>query len=114
MLLSSSKRAFSSTTTATCLPFSTASSSASTIGELRPSRYSVILMASTSGSLRGLAQEFDHGLERLVGMMQQLILLADQIEDVVFLRRETGRSVGQERLVLQIGAIQRSADGASG
>jgi hypothetical protein len=50
MLLASSKRALSSTSTATCLPFSAASSSALTTGELLPTRYSVCLMASTWGS----------------------------------------------------------------
>ncbi len=50
MLLSSSKRALSSSSTATCLPLAAASMSASTTGALRPTRYSVVLMASTSGS----------------------------------------------------------------
>ena len=50
MLLRSSKRAFSSTSTATCLPWSAASISRSTSGELAPMRYSVILIAMTCGS----------------------------------------------------------------
>ena len=50
MLLRSSKRAFSSTSTATCLPASAASISMSTSGEFAPMRYSVILMAMTCGS----------------------------------------------------------------
>jgi hypothetical integral membrane protein (TIGR02206 family) len=48
--IATSKRAFNSTSTATCLPFWLASRRASTRGELRPTRYSVILIASTSGS----------------------------------------------------------------
>ena len=50
MLARSSKRAFSSTTTTTCLPASAASISASTIGEESLVRYSVCLMARTRGS----------------------------------------------------------------
>ena len=49
-LRSSSKRAISSTTAVTCLPRSAARMSAATTGESVPGRYSVCLMASTSGS----------------------------------------------------------------
>ena len=51
MLFSSSKRAFNSSSTATCFWFSLASVRAATMGELGPTRYSVCLIASTSGSL---------------------------------------------------------------
>ena len=51
MLFSSSKRAFNSTRTETCLPFSAACASAAMIGEFPLTRYSVCLIASTSGSL---------------------------------------------------------------
>ena len=50
MLFSSSKRAFNSTSTVTCLPFSAALISAATMGELPETRYSVCLMASTFSS----------------------------------------------------------------
>ena len=50
MLASSSKRALSSTSTATCLPRSAARMSAFTIGLSPEVRYSVCLMASTWGS----------------------------------------------------------------
>ncbi len=50
MLLRSSKRAFSSTSTATCLPCSAAVTSMSTTGEFAPMRYRVILIAMTCGS----------------------------------------------------------------
>src|ERR1035438_8050852 len=51
MLFSSSKRALSSMSVATCLPFSAASMSAPTTGELPLVRYRVCLIASTWGSL---------------------------------------------------------------
>jgi hypothetical protein len=51
MLASSSKRASSSTTTVTSLPARAAATSASAITDASPVRYSVCLMASTSGSL---------------------------------------------------------------
>ena len=50
MLGPSSKRAFSSTTAVTCLPFSAARTSARMMGESALVRYSVCLMASTLGS----------------------------------------------------------------
>ena len=50
MLASSSNRAFSSTSAVTDLPASAASTSARTIGELFEVRYSVCLIATTSGS----------------------------------------------------------------
>ena len=51
MLADSSKRAISSTTTATCLPFWAASSRYWMICELAEVRYRVILMPSTLGSV---------------------------------------------------------------
>ncbi len=50
ILFSSSKRAFSSTSTDTCFPFSAAWASAAIIGEFPLTRYNVCLMASTCGS----------------------------------------------------------------
>ena len=50
MLLSSSKRAFSSTSAVTCLPSSAARCSAFTSGDSPPVRYKVCLIASTRGS----------------------------------------------------------------
>ena len=50
MLFSSSNRALSSIKAATAFPFSRASMSAFTMGELEPTRYRVILMARTPGS----------------------------------------------------------------
>jgi hypothetical protein len=51
MLGPSSKRAFSSTTAVTCLPFSAARIRARMIGESTLVLYRVCLMASTAGSL---------------------------------------------------------------
>ena len=51
MLVSSSKRAISSTTTVTSLPQRAASTSASISTELTPVRYTVCLIETTSGSL---------------------------------------------------------------
>ena len=50
MLLSSSKRAFSSTRAITCLPFSAARIKAAMIGESFEVRYRVILIPITRGS----------------------------------------------------------------
>jgi hypothetical protein len=50
MLACSSKRALSSTSTATCLPSSAARIRAATIGLWPEVRYRVCLMASTAGS----------------------------------------------------------------
>jgi hypothetical protein len=56
MLAASSKRAFSSTSTATCLPFCAAVISESRMAPPEV-RYSVILMASTFGSLAAVARK---------------------------------------------------------
>ena len=54
MLVSSSKRAMSSTITVTSLPRRAAATSASISVELTPVRYTVCLMATTSGSSAAL------------------------------------------------------------
>ena len=58
--------------------------SASTIGESAPVRYSVCLIASTCGSAARLAQEIHHRREALERVVQQQVLLPD--------RPRTGRS----------------------
>ncbi len=73
----SSKRAFSSTSAVTCLPFSAACISARVIGESPLVRYSVCLMASTLGSLAALADELDHRIERVERMVQQDVALGE-------------------------------------
>ena len=75
MFASSSKRAYSSTTTVTSLPRRAASSSASISTESTPVRYTVCLTATTSGSSGGPADEIDDRLERLIRMMQQHVAL---------------------------------------
>ena len=50
MLFSSSKRAFTSISTVTCLPSSAAFTKEATIGESPLTRYKVCLIANTSGS----------------------------------------------------------------
>ena len=76
MLFSSSKRALSSIETATCLPFSAARTSARTASAFEPARYSVILIASTCGSSRRGPEEVEHRRKRVVGVVQQDVLLA--------------------------------------
>ena len=62
ILFSSSNLALSSTSTSTCLPFSAASTSASTTLEFFARRYKVILIAFTFGSLAASWRRFRNGL----------------------------------------------------
>ena len=55
MLFSSSKRAFTSINTVTCLPNSAAFTKEATMGESPLTRYNVCLIARTSGSIAARA-----------------------------------------------------------
>ena len=84
MLLSSSKRAFSSTSTATCLPF--LDGLQQRLDDRRVAAHAV------EGHLDGqhvrvagrLAKKLHHRLERLEGVVQQDVVAADEGENVLF------------------------------
>src|SRR5262245_42587927 len=54
---------------------------------------------------RGLAQEFDHRRERLVGVMEQNVLMAYGVEDVIS-GTQRRRRCRRERLVLQLRQVE--------
>ena len=95
--------------TVTSLPARAASTSASTTGDCGPVRYSVCLIASTSGSLRGLAQEIDDRRERFERVMQQQLAFAHDREDV-FLGDEPLRNARRERRIFQVRPIDQIVD----
>ena len=83
MFACSSKRAFSSTMQTACLPRSAASISAGTSGESALVRYTVCLIASTSGVVDGLLDEaLDRAGEGIVGVVDEDVTLAHRREDV--------------------------------
>jgi hypothetical protein len=104
MLASSSKRAMSSTTTVTSLPFCAARSRCSISTESVPVRYTVILIATTCGSSAAALQHLDHRSEALEGMVEQDVLLADAGEDLVALGQHLGQA-GLEGAVFQVRAV---------
>ena len=110
MLALSSKRALSSTITATCLPRSAARMSDRTIGLSPDVRYSVILMASTCAVGRGLAHELlDRRAEALVRVVQQDVAAPDGREHVDPLVVGVGQPGGRDPLVdgvLQVGPVE--------
>ena len=99
MLLRSSNRALSSTSTATCLPLSAASISRSTSGESLSMRYSVILIATTCGSATACCRTFRPQANESNGMVHEPVLLTDVVEDrrVVDATRPTGSSARTAR-----------------
>ena len=103
MLLRSSNRAFSSTSTATCLPASAASMSSGTSGDCGPMRYSVILMAMTWGSRTAARRNVSTERERLERVVQQHVLIADQVEDRLRILVHAPDHRRRERRVLQVG-----------
>ena len=105
MLLASSKRALISIDTATCLPFSAACTSARTTSEFEPARYSVILIASTCGSVGGAADEVEHRRKRVVGVVQQQIALPDERERIGFVGKLG--DARHERRIAQVRPRQR-------
>ncbi len=86
ILLSSSKRAFSSTSTATSLPFWRASSSACHHRRVAPHPVQGLLDRQHIRVARCLLQEVDHRLERIVRVVDQDILVADGGKDVAVAR----------------------------
>ena len=109
MLLSSSKRALSSTRTATSLPL------ARRLHELLDGRR--VAAAAVQRLLDGQhvrivgggAQELDHRVERVVGMVQQHVAVADGGEQLCSLEpRERRRDRLDERRVLELGPVDRA------
>ena len=104
MLFSSSKRALSSISVATCLPASAASISA--CDDRRVARRAVerLLDRQHVGIVGGLAHELHDRIERLVGMVQQQIAFADHREHIgraaqAPRNRRRERRIVQRRLV---------------
>ena len=106
MLASSSKRALSSTSAVTDLPASAASDERAERSGC-PSRCgsSVCLIATTFGIARRLAQELHHDVERLVGMMDDQVLLADRREAITGVVADALREARIVRHELEIGPI---------
>ena len=66
--------------TATCLWFSRASMSASTMGEFSPTRYKICLIAKTCGSLAAVLHEVHHWHETIVGVVQEHVLPTQELQ----------------------------------
>ena len=76
-------------------------------GRVAPHAIQRLLDGEHIGIVRSGAQEIDHGLERIVGMMQQNVLPPDGLKDVAVIRLVFQRS-GQRRhkgYILQVVAI---------
>ena len=105
MLLRSSKRAFSSTSTATCLPCSAASISRSTSGEFGADAVERHLDRDHVRVVDRGAQERLDRRERVERVVDQEVLIGDLLEDLVGLVRRPQRA-RRERRVLQRRAMQ--------
>ena len=104
MLLSSSKRAFSSTSTATCLPFAAASSSASHDGRVAADPVQGLLDGQHVRVVGGGAQELDHAARTSRRDGAAGCRVADGGEELVASRgRQRRRDRRQERASLRSG-----------
>ena len=103
MLASSSNRAISSTTTVISLPRRAASIRMCISSESAPVRYTVCLIATTSGSRAACSMKAMTGPERLERVMQQHVALADGLEHVGPLHQHAGHA-RRERQILQLRA----------
>ena len=124
MLLSSSKRAFSSTSAATCLSSSMRLQQRLDHRRIAAHAVQADLDGQHVGIVRRLAQEIDHRLERIERMVQQDVLAADAARRVLVLagtaparpewRAQTARpsNPGRSRLYSCISRLQgqRAAD----
>ena len=110
MLACSSKRAFTSTSTATCTPRSAARMRLRTMGLSPDVRYSVILMVRTRGSSDAWRDELlDRRGEALVGVVHEHVALAQHREDALVVlggHGQAGLRDRRPRLVLQVGAVE--------
>ena len=93
-LRSSSKRAISSTTAVTCLPWSAARMSAATIGESLPGAVQRLLDGEHVRVVGGLLDERHHRVERVVRMVEEDVPRVERIEDAArrAFRRAPGRA----------------------
>ena len=82
MLASSSKRALSSISAVTDFPASAASISVADDGRLGGGPVERLLDGDDVGIARGLLQELHHDVERLVGMVDDKVLLPNRRETV--------------------------------
>ena len=79
-----------------------------------PTRYSVVLIASTLGSLAARAEELHHRLERFVGMVQQNVFPFDhRIQILLALGDSAGGITGTNGLSFRSGRSREKA-GAAG
>ena len=104
MLLASSKRAFTSTTTVTSF-CAAASIRALTMGEFSLVRYSVCLIDRTLGSSAARADEIHHRVVGVVRMMQQDVAMANLLEDVLRLAIQL-QLARHKRLEFQVGPVR--------
>ena len=105
MLASSSKRALSSTSAVTDLPASAASTSARTIGLSLGGAVERLLDRDDIGIARRLLQELHHHVERLVGMVDDQVLLPDRGEAVAAVIADALRESADCRARIQIGPV---------
>ena len=110
----SSKRARSSNSAVTSLPFSAAAMSASARCDWLARRYSVILMETTAGSARGLAQKLHEGVHGLVGVRQAAPRARLTCSMMERLRSRQAGHCGRERRVGERGARSRRQTAARG
>ena len=113
MFACSSKRAVSSTSATTCFPDSAARMSERTIGLSGPDvRYSVCLIARTSGSLNRLVDErLDTAGEGLVRMLDEHVRGVEHAEDIDLAllagrQGERGRDHRRGKPLLEVGPVQ--------
>ena len=107
MLFSSSKRALSSTSTATCLPFRAASQQGVDHRRVLAHPVEGDLDGQHVGVAGGRLEEFDHRLERLVRMVQQDVSPLDDVEDLSPCHAlQTPRRSGDESRVFQVGPVE--------
>ena len=81
MLFASSNRAFSSTSTATCFPFSAASMSAATIGEFAADAVERHLDREHVGSTAACSRKRRTEANESIGLMDKDVPLADRVEE---------------------------------
>ena len=104
MFFSSSKRAFSSTSTVTCLPASAAATQRARDRRVLAGPVERLLDRQHARVLRGLLQEVDHAVERIERVVQQHVARADRREQ---LRRLAQRDVDRRHEARRLQAIVR-------
>ena len=103
----------SSTSAVTCLPLSAARASALTIGRVAAGAVERLLDREHVGVVGGARDELDHRVERVVGVVEEDVALADHGEDVVRLA-ERRADLGGEGLVAELAALVVGDDAERG